>query len=82
MATRKAAKRRTSKRKPARSTRRARPNGRSVNEILMDLGRQMLTEGVKEVLADHGVDPSVKVEMVLTKPKARRPARKPAKRRR
>lgn len=78
---RKAARKRTSeraskRRSPARSARRARPTGeRSVNEILMDLGRQALVDGVKEVLEDHGVDSSVKVEMVLKSPR-RKGARK------
>lgn len=65
---RKPAKRRTVKRKPA---------NRSLNDILIELGRQALLEGVNEVLEDLGVDSGVKVELALRKPKPRRkPARK------
>ena len=54
---------------------------RSLNEILIDLGRQALQEGVRQVLEDHGIDSSVKVAMALTKPRGGVKAKKPAKRR-
>lgn len=74
MATRKA-----SKRKPAAKRKSA---GRTLNEILIDLGRQALQDGVRGVLESHGIDDSVKVELALTKPKARRKVvRKSARRR-
>lgn len=85
MATRKAAKRWvTGGRKTTRPTKRrpiARSGGRGMNEILIELGRQALIEGVKEVLEDHGVDSSIKVDMVLRPAKAKG-GRKPPKTRR
>ena len=71
-----AARKATKARKPAKRRKPARkPANRSLNEILIDLGRQALLEGVKEVLVDHGVDPSVRVDVALTKPR-RKTARK------
>lgn len=73
--------RKTSKRKPA--AKRSRSTGRTLNEILIDLGRQALQDGVRGVLESHGIDDSVKVELALTKPKKvrRKVARKTARRR-
>lgn len=72
--------RKPSRRKPVKWSKRrkapARSTGRSLNEILMELGRQTLVEGVREVLEEHGIDSNVKVDMVLTKP---RPARRTSK---
>lgn len=83
MATRKKAARRSS-RKSARRTAKA---SRSMNDILIDLGQQYLSEGVREVLEEHGVDSDVKVNLLLTRPKtarkaSRKTARKAVKRRR
>lgn len=67
MATRKSGKR-VSK-KPGR--RKTTPS-RTLNDILIDLGRQALVDGVREVLEEHGIDSSVKIEMALTKAKVAR----------
>lgn len=65
----------TKARKPAKRRKPARkPANRSLNDILIDLGRQALQEGVKQVLEDHGVDSGVSVELALVK--ARKPARR------
>lgn len=85
MATRKTARRATKARstRTSRTARRAKPAGRTMDQILIELGRQALVEGVKEVLEDHGVDSSVKVDMVLRPPSRRGAAKaRSAKRRR
>ena len=62
--------------------RRSKSTGRTLNEILIDLGRQALQDGVRGVLEEHGIDSGVKVELALTKPKAKRKAARKAVRRR
>jgi hypothetical protein len=74
VASRKPTTRRASKKSVGRSTksakRRSKPaTNRTMNEILIDLGRQSLQEGVQSVLEDLGVGSSVKVELALTKPR-------------
>lgn len=73
--------RRTTKRTTKRSSKRSSAKARTPNEILADIGRQALAEGLRESLEDtYGVDIS-DIRIDLVKPK-RTAKRKPAKRRR
>lgn len=86
MAARKAPTRRASKRsvkRPATKSakRRSKPTAnRSLNQILMDLGRQYLIDGVKEVLAEEGIDTDT-VQVAITKPRRSSKVKKPSRRR-
>ena len=79
MAARKSSKR--AGKKPAAKRNSKRSAGRTLNQILIDLGRQALQDGVRSVLESHGVDSSVGIELALTKPRRSSKAKKPARRR-